>query len=272
MEFDYNFKKESPFLALVEGKFKFSNSKKIEQKELHIIKAGEISVNSGKLAITDPFYLMHKENNPYIVIPKGNYSTYITVSDDSKNFTGEPENVKEAYLSIVIDDNEIKKRISRQEKNVFLKKNPAVDRTTLSLLDLIQDRSDPINSDFDYKGIKSVSKVIGVADLLNIKNSMPYEKKMPWFENFFNYGVEYSWFDLMDNPNHIRMGSANIELPIKSKEPNNLNNIIITYCGRDDFVIPAIIEYSTTSPKKIIAIHLDFGVIPIYNQPPVSIK
>lgn len=271
MKFDYIFKEKNPFLALVEGKFKFENSNKIQQKELHVVKSGIISIPSGELIITDPFYLMHKENNPFIKIPPGNYQTYVTITDESENFTGEPEYVKEGYLSIIIDKEEIKNRISIQEKNIFIGNDPSVQSELLSFIKINQFEKTENNSpENNFEGVFTVSKVIGISDAMNIKENMPIEKQKPWFENFFNYDVENSWFDLMDNPKHIRCGTANIKLPENNfNKKGNFNNIIITYCGRDDFPIPAIIEYSKDN-RKIIAIHLDFGVIPVYDKSPVG--
>lgn len=269
MKFDFIFNNQNPFLALVEGKFQFTGAK-TEQKELHIVKSGIISVPSGKLMITDPFFLMHKENNPFIIMPSGNYQTYITVSDSSDSFTGEPEFVKEAYLSIIIDKKAMKERIAIQEKNIFSGINPAVDSKRLAFMNIEQENiSKKEDKGSLFVGVSTVSKVIAIADSDNIRDSMPDETEKPWFENFFNYDVTNSWFDTMDNPEHIRCGSANIRLPKTSEMKNNFNNIVLTYCGRDDFAIPAIAELNEEN-QKIIAIHLDFGVIPVYDKPPVS--
>ena len=76
-----------------------------------------------------------------------------------------------------------------------------------------------------------------------------------WHDDVFDNPEPESWFNRMDDPQHIRAGLANIRLPLASDGAN----IIIIHSGWGDGVYPLVGGY--TCEGRLIRVHIDFMVV-----------
>jgi hypothetical protein len=83
---------------------------------------------------------------------------------------------------------------------------------------------------------------------------MPAESR--WYEELFENARPDCWFARMDDPDHIRKGIANIQLPLACHG----ENLILFHSGWGDGVYPVIGSYDAND--QLIAAHVDFLVIP----------
>jgi len=65
---------------------------------LWTIPCGELTLPSGRLVACDPFVFLQPQNNPFISVPKGRFSVYVTLADVSA--TQDKSHVREAYASV----------------------------------------------------------------------------------------------------------------------------------------------------------------------------
>ena len=77
-----------------------------------------------------------------------------------------------------------------------------------------------------------------------------------WLKDLFENERPDSWFNLMDNSNHIREGIANIPLP----NAKNGENLILFHSGWGDGIYPVVGSFD--ADNALLAVHIDFNVIP----------
>jgi hypothetical protein len=76
-----------------------------------------------------------------------------------------------------------------------------------------------------------------------------------WYEGLFEHEKPDSWFKRMDDPDHIRVGVANIVLPLA----RNGENLIMLHSGWGDGVYPVVGSFD--SAGNLLAVHIDFFVL-----------
>jgi hypothetical protein len=79
-----------------------------------------------------------------------------------------------------------------------------------------------------------------------------------WYDDFFDNGSDTSWFNIIDDPSHIREGVANIPLPLATEG----TNLIMYRTGWGDGSYPVIGGYDATG--VLVAVHIDCFVLPIF--------
>jgi len=200
---------------------------------LSLIECGELKAPSGKLVCCDPFAGMEKFGNSYVQIPPGKYKVIVTLADVSKENDG--SHYREAYASLVLngDSVETERRLLCPSKNGH-----------------IEDSS--LEED-EYMGFGVDAGTACFVDQQSLEEGMPPHDE--WYEGLFENEKTDSWFNLMDNKNHIREGIANIILPQSTCN----NNLILFHSGWGDGVYPIIGGYDVSG--NLIAIHIDFMVI-----------
>src|SRR5262249_23212152 len=76
-----------------------------------------------------------------------------------------------------------------------------------------------------------------------------------WYETLFENDKPDCWFALMDNPQHIRAGLANIRLPDSTRG----GNIRIIHSGWGDGFYPVVGGYDASG--RLVRVHIDFMVV-----------
>jgi hypothetical protein len=85
-----------------------------------------------------------------------------------------------------------------------------------------------------------------------------------WYEDLFDSGSADSWFERMDDANHIREGLADIPLPLAKQG----ENIVIIHSGWGDGHYPIVGGYDALG--RLVRVHIDFLVVFQDNEPPAS--
>ncbi|MEL6978683.1 MAG: DUF4241 domain-containing protein [Pseudomonadota bacterium] len=202
---------------------------------LSTVDCGTLSLPSGKLFACDPFVVMERGGNFAVNAPPGEHKVIVTLADVSK--PGEPEHIREAYATILF--------------------NPAAAETTRRIITPSAEGPTPPEMDAEggYIGFGVDTGTACFGDDVTIARGMPDPQAVDWFEEIFETGAPGSWFDRLDDPDHIRDGLANIALP----EGRDGDNILIFHSGWGDGVYPLIGGYDAEG--RLIRAHIDFFVI-----------
>ena len=211
------------------------NDLTVQSKDGHhfvwTIDCGELSVPSGKLVACDPFAMMSAGNNPFISIPPGRYPVSVTLADVSKK--QDRSHIREAYMTLRVAP------------------GTGAYRRVLPLL--LEGQEAPELAEGEFCGFGVDAWTACFVDNDATLNCMPNPDD--WLEDLFENDDPKCWFSLMDNPEHIRDGIANIPLPLAK----NGENIIVVHSGWGDGSYPVIGLYD--SNDQLIAVHVDFAVI-----------
>ncbi len=175
---------------------------------------------------------MKPEGNPHVVVPPGRYPVTVTMADVSDDLTR--SHIREAYATIL-----------------FLPNQEVVRRT----LPLLQE-GDPVPDvpEGEFIGFPVDAGTACFVDEESVRTCMPDSET--WLEALFENDRPDSWFNIMDDPAHIRDGLANIELPLAKHG----ENIIIVHSGWGDGVYPVVGSFDRRG--RLVAVHIDFGVVP----------
>jgi len=195
---------------------------------------GMLKLPSGKLVCCDPFAAMSKTENSFVQVPTGEFEAIVTLADVSLEL--DRSHYREAYASIIFDES--KKEVSRKILELTVDGKPGGEQL----------------QDGEYYGFGVDAGTACFVDAESLIEGMPDEDT--WFDELFDCAGEKCWFELMDDPNYIHDGIANIELPL-TKEKNNL---VLFHSGWGDGIYPVIGGYDTSG--NLIAVHIDFFVIP----------
>jgi len=198
------------------------------------VSCGTLKLPSGKLVCCDPFTGMNKNENPFINVPTGEFIVVVTLADVSPELDG--SHYREAYASIIFDEN-------AQEMH----------RKSLTPA-IAGEQSEEVLNEGEFIGFSVDAGTACFVDAESLKEGMPDEDS--WFDDLFDCSEEKCWFELMDDPKHIREGIANIELPTSKQN----NNLILFHSGWGDGTYPVIGGYDASG--NLIAVHIDFFVIP----------
>jgi len=197
-----------------------------------VVECGVLHLPSGRLVACDPFASMRVRDNPHVLAPTGKFPVTVTLADVSE--AQDRSHIREAYASIVFGD------------------GVSAYRRALPLGREGEDR--PVLEGENYIGFRVDAGTACFVDDAVIEEGMPDERT--WLKELFENERPDSWFNLMDNPKHIREGIANIRLP----NARNGENLILFHSGWGDGVYPVVGSFD--SNDTLLAVHIDFNVIP----------
>lgn len=160
-----------------------------------------------------------------IEVPAGEYPVSVTVADVSEAQDG--SHLREAYLSIVLANGA---EVSHE----------AVDDARVSV----------------------DSGTVSFADQDSVERLMPTDTEV--LDELFDSDRPDSWFSLMDDPEHLLDGSANITLPGAQRG----ENLILTHSGWGDGFYPLI--RGLDEQGEMVALHIDLGVVGSARERPDS--
>jgi len=203
-----------------------------ERRFTWVVDCGHLNLPSGRLVACDPFVFLQPSDNPHVLVPPGRYPVSVTVADVSENL--DRSEIREAYATV---------RIA-----------PGVDayRRALPLAVDGESRELPAD-DGTFIGFGVDAGTACLVDEEAVVNCMPAD--VDWHETLFDNGRDDSWFARMDDPNHIRFGLANIELPLA----RNGENIMIIHSGWGDGQYPVVGSFDANG--QLLAVHIDFLVV-----------
>lgn len=188
-----------------------------------IIPIGQVAVRSGKLAVGDPLLGMSAGSNPWAAIAPGAYSVVLTrLQCLDRNELEIP-----AYLSLILDPEEIERRRGEQEDRGHVGGDVGLAPHCLAFLSISQDgaleASDGDEEDtqdhateYSSEGVvMSRSGVVAMVDEVAFGDRMPdpLTSGGGWFDRYFDTQSKNSWLKILDDANHLESGIANISLP-----------------------------------------------------------
>lgn len=153
---------------------------------------------------------------PVIEVPAGEHPVSVTVADVSETQDG--SHLREAYLSIEFAPGA---EVSRE---VVAEAGVSVDSGTVSF-----------------------------ADHEAVVRLLPQDDEV--LEELFDADRPDSWFSLLDSPEHLRAGTANITLP----DAEHGENVILSHSGWGDGVYPVI--RGLDERGQVVSLHIDLGVV-----------
>jgi hypothetical protein len=197
-----------------------------------VVQCGSLRLPSGRLVVCDPFAFLQPRDNAQIRVPPGNYPVTVTVADVSPNLDG--SHLREAYATV---------RIAQRED------------AYRRILPLVREgESPPALADGEFIGFSVDAGTACFVDAEAVATCMPNPDM--WYEGVFDNESEDCWFKKMDDPNHLREGLANIALPLARAG----ENIVIIHSGWGDGTYPVVGSFDAAD--RLIAVHIDFGVVP----------
>jgi hypothetical protein len=154
-----------------------------EPHEIVVVECGELLMPSGHLVAADPFVTLVRHNS-YYPVPTGNFPIQVTI-DESIG--------REMYLSLCI--------------------SPSIEVVRRLLVPCRPDGSQYPEPEADkYYGVAVDAGTICFVDDEAVQRCMPADETS-WLETVFDNSSPDCWFKLMDSPEHIEPGLANIVLP-----------------------------------------------------------
>ncbi len=199
---------------------------------LSVIDCGELNLDGGQLITCDPFAAMlGAGRDAYIDVPPGRYPVKVTIADVSGQRDG--SHMREAYASLLLRD------------------ATEVERKALCMLPA-DGSTAPVDDD-EYWGFGVDAGAACFADRVSIDRDMPDPNT--WLPALFENDGPGSWFNRMDDPEHLRDGLANIPLP----DGDGSTNIVIIHSGWGDGFFPVIGGFDADG--ALVAVHIDFFVV-----------
>ena len=202
---------------------------------LSVVDCGELLMPTGQLVACDPFAFLRKLGNQCVTVPPGRYRVLVTLADVSGVSDG--SHMREAYATLLLDE--------------------TAEEASRRIITPVSDGACPpeMTGDGDYCGFPADAGTACFADEGALASGMPDEHD--WLESVFDSGSPGSWFERMDDPDHIRAGLANIPLPLAK----TAENIVIIHSGWGDGVYPIVGGYDASG--RLIRVHIDFLVVPL---------
>lgn len=201
---------------------------------LSTVVCGDLVLPSGELVICDPFAGLRSSDNLSIKVPKGSYRVVVTLAYVSEAKDG--SHMREAYMTLMIDEAAIE--IRREIITPIAGQEPVPPE---------------MGDDGIYYGFPVDAGTACFVDNQAVTRCMPDENN--WNDEVFDNASPQCWFSRMDDPNHIRDGIANIELPLAS----NGENIVVVHSGWGDGHYPIVGGYD--SADNLVQVHVDFMVV-----------
>lgn len=190
---------------------------------------------------------------------------------------------RNAYLTLVIQPEVWSARqqwVSKHQQNDLECNIP---KEALRFLHLTSDGHPPAGLadlyEDEFVGVAVSSGTCAFVDDTTLVEGMPPD--VPgngWADSVFDHGLTHSWFDAMDAETPLPIGMANLPLPLFNQKSSNQPNIILCESGYGDGYYPVIGEYAfdyknqekTYPVPLLIAIHVDFKVVPFSDTSPVA--
>jgi hypothetical protein len=189
---------------------------------------GLLVLPSGRLEASDPFVSLGE--SLVVTVPAGAYPVRVTVADVSDEQDG--SHLREAYLSVVLAEGVV----ARVEGLAPAGASDA-------------DEGEP--DDELFHGVVVDAGTVAFADAEAVRTLMP---EGDWYEDLFDDGKPTSWFARMDDPTHLRGGSANIVLPLASSG----ENVVLAHSGWGDGWYPVLGSYAADG--TLLGVHIDLLV------------
>lgn len=186
---------------------------------LRVVDLGQLVITSGLLEVSDPFVGLAECKA--IAVPSGSFPVYVTIADVSRKQDQSHE--REAYLSVIF----------REGDAVELK--------------------DALDVDGEPAFVVVDAGTVAFCDHAAARSGMP--AGVNWYEEFFDEDADGSWFNLMDSPNHISPGVANIPLPLATGG----ENVVLTHSGWGDGYYAVNATYNAAG--DLLGIHIDLQVV-----------
>jgi hypothetical protein len=191
---------------------------------LSVVECGHLSLGSGRLLCRDAFSEAEEEGLA-LRVPPGRYPVRLTLADMSGRLDG--SELAEAYLTIVLAPGE-----------------------EASLRPLAQEGDAGEDDELDV--VEVGSDAIAIVDAAAFERCMPDPET--WVADVFEGGDE-PWYELLDDPDEIREGVANLVLPLADEG----ENIILCQAGWGDGRYPLIGSFDDSD--RVLAIHVDLQVM-----------
>jgi hypothetical protein len=184
---------------------------------LEVVDCGELAVPSGKLCCFDPL-TAYPEELSVIEVPAGRYPVRLTLADVSGTLSG--ADVRAAYVSLILAD------------------APEADHRLLTE-----------NEDEDEEGFSGVA--VG-SDAVAMVDQEAFLRLVP--ERRFDRQAR-AWGDLLEDPDEIRNGVANVGLPGGEED----ESILLAASTWGDGLYPIVGSFDEDG--RLIAVHLDLQVV-----------
>ncbi|HEX4214841.1 MAG TPA: DUF4241 domain-containing protein [Candidatus Dormibacteraeota bacterium] len=240
---------------------------------LSVVDCGELSVASGHLLAIDLFG-PNEDDGLGVRVPPGRYPVRLTLADVSGRLDG--SNLVEAYLSVVLGDGE------ESSRRVLGPEGEGDDGAPLALEDEAEEVDDPEgeedpeseedlegdeeeddedDEDDDEEGdlVEGEFRAVAVdSDTVALVDEDALVSLMPdpsaWEDDVFAGGPD-PWYDVLDDPDEVREGAANVELPGAERG----ENAILCRAGWGDGRYPFVGSFDESG--DLIAVHLDLQVV-----------
>jgi hypothetical protein len=187
---------------------------------------GLLHVPSGQLGASDPF--VNLPRSFAVTVPPGSYPVSVTIADVSEEQDG--SHPRETYLSVVLAPGEP----TRAER-------------------LRPTGADPDAGEDATFGVSVNAGTVAFVDREAVKPGMP-DDEGDWYDDVFDSEEPDSWFELMDAPEHLRAGCANITLPRATAG----ENVVLAHSGWGDGFFPVIGAYDADG--QLLSVHIDLQV------------
>lgn len=230
---------------------------------LSVVDCGELSIASGRLLAIDLFG-PNDDDGLEVRVPPGRYPVRLTLADMSGRLDG--SNQVEAYLSVILaDGDEASRRVLEpdaedQDETLGLEDEPDEDtgdeEQDLDHFDeedgAVGDEEDEELVDGEFDAVDVESDTVALIDEDALVSLMP--DPSAWEDDVFAGGPD-PWYDVLDDPDEVREGAANIELP---GAPQG-ENAVLCRAGWGDGRYPFVGSFDEAG--ELIAVHLDLQVV-----------
>jgi hypothetical protein len=190
---------------------------------LSVVDCGQLWLPSGQVLYCDPFTELEIEG-PVLSVPPGRYSVRLTLADMSGQLDG--SELAEAFLSLVLVEG-------------------GEEASHRPLVSQAEGKSFP-------NGVELNGDTVAVVDAEAFKRCMPPPEE--WEEEVFEGGRE-PWYELLDDPELIRAGVANVILPLAQQG----ENAILCHAALGEGNYPVVGSYDASG--RLLAVHLDFQLM-----------
>lgn len=196
-----------------------------ERFDLHVVPLGILQVPSGRLGASDPFVCL--DHSFEVAVPPGRYPVDVTVADVSEALDG--SHLREAYLSVRIADGVV-----------------------ASVVNVVPSGQEPAGDPDVFFGVGVDAGTVGFADVEAVERCMPEGDD---YEDLFEPDTGDGWFAMMDDPEHLGTGFANIVLPLATAG----ENLVLSHSGWGDGFYPVLA--SRGADGALLGVHIDLQVV-----------
>jgi hypothetical protein len=246
---------------------------------LSVVDCGELSLTSGHLLAIDLFG-PNEDDGLGIRVPPGRYPVRLTLADVSGRLDG--SNLVEAYLSVIVGEGEeashrvLEPEGEADDAPLELEEEAGEDSDEDDLDaeedagegdddedeegdeddededDLEDEEDDEDLIDGEFRAVAVESDTVALVDEDSLVSLMP--DPSAWEDEVFAGGPD-PWYDVLDDPDEVREGAANVELP----GAGSGENAVLCRAGWGDGRYPFIGSFDEAG--DLIAVHLDLQVV-----------